>query len=135
MTTTGGSPRSRRSVTTPIVGVIMALVLGGIAYSQGEAPDRVVGGVIVILVYVGALYMFSNRSETVSTLAGRPADERWESIHQRAAATTATIGALVALAGFGIATLLGRESWQFMVMAAALGLAYLGSFFWYRWRS
>ena len=135
MTTTGGSPRFRRSVAGPIVGVILAVVLGGVAYSQGESPERVVGGVIVILAYVAVLYLFSGRSETVSTLAGRPADERWESIHQRAAATTATIGAIVALAGFGIATLLGRESWQFMVMAAALGLAYFGCFFWYRWRS
>jgi hypothetical protein len=133
--TTGGSPRTRRSVAGPIVGVIIALVLGGIAYSQGESVDRAVGGVAVILVYVAALYVFSNRSETMSTLAGKPADERWESIHQRAAAATATIGAIGALAGFGITMFLGRESWQFAVMAAVLGLGYFGSFFWYRWRS
>jgi type IV secretory pathway VirB2 component (pilin) len=134
MTTTDGSSRKGRSLIVPIAGLIIGGVLIAIELTQGALLDRAVGGVAILLAYVAVLWFFQNRSETVSAVAGRPVDERWQVIHQRATAAAATIAAIVALVGFGGMELLGRDNWQFALMAGVLGLGYLVGVVWYRWR-
>jgi hypothetical protein len=134
MTTTGGSSRKGRSLVVPATGLIIGAVLIGIELSQGARLDRAAGGIAIVFAYVAALWFFQNRSETVSVLAGRPVDELWGVIHQRAIAAAATIAAIVALVGFGAMEWLGRESWQFGLMAGVIGFGYIAGVIWYRWR-
>jgi hypothetical protein len=134
MTTTGGSSRKGRSLLAPATGLVIGAILIGIELSQGARLDRAMGGVAILFVYVAALWIFQNRSETVSALAGRPVDERWQEIHVRATATAATIGAIVALVGFGAMELAGRDNWQFALMAGVLGFGYIAGVAWNRWR-
>jgi type IV secretory pathway VirB2 component (pilin) len=135
MTMADGSPRKGRSLVVPLTGVVIGAVLIGIELSQGARWDRAAGGMVILFVYAAALWFFQSRSETVSTLAGRPVDELWQSIHQRAMAATATIAAIVALVGFGAMELLGRDNWQFALMAGVIGAGYIAGIIWYRWRS
>ncbi len=134
MTMADGSPKKGRSLVAPLTGLVIGAVLIGIELSQGARLDRAAGGVAILFVYVAALWFLQNRSETVSTLAGRPVDELWRSIHERAMAAAATIAAIVALVGFGAMELLGRDNWQFGLMAAVLGAGYIAGIVWYRWR-
>jgi hypothetical protein len=134
MTTTDDSPRRGRNLIVPITGLIIGGILIGIELSQGARLDRAIGGVAILFAYAAVLWFFQNRSETVSAVAGRPVDERWQVIHQRAMAAAATIAAIVALVGFGGMELLGRDNWQFALMAGVIGLGYLVGVVWYRWR-
>ncbi len=133
MTTTGGSPR-RRSVAAPLTAVVIGFVLIGLELSQGASPAPAAEGGAILFAYALALWFFQNRSDAVSVLAGRPVDELWQTINQKAMAVAATLAAMVALAGFGLMVLLGRESWQFGSMAGVLGLGYIGAIIWYKWR-
>jgi hypothetical protein len=134
MTTTGGSSRKGRSLVVPATGLVIGAVLIGIEISQGARLDRAAGGVAILFAYAAALWFFQNRSDTVSALAGRPVDELWQVIHQRALAAAATIAAIVALVGFGAMEWLGRDNWQFALMAGVIGFGYIGGVIWYRWR-
>jgi hypothetical protein len=134
MTMADGSPKKGRSLVAPLTGLVIGAVLIGIELNQGARLDKAAGGVAILFVYVAALWFLQNRSETVSTLAGRPVDEFWRSIHERAMAAAATIAAIVALVGFGALELLGRDNWQFGLMAAVLGAGYIAGIVWYRWR-
>lgn len=129
-----GSPKKGRSLVVPLAGLVIGAVLIGIELSQGASLDRAAGGVAILFVYVAALWFLQSRSETVSTLAGRPVDELWQSMHERAISAAATIAAIVALVGFGAMALMGRDNWQFGLMAAVLGAGYIAGIVWYRWR-
>jgi hypothetical protein len=134
MTAPGGSPRKSRNLAVPATGVVIGAILIGIELSQGARLDRAAGGVAILFAYTGALWFFQTRSETVSTLAGQPVDERWQAINQRAGVAATTIAAIVALVGFGVMEYLGRESWQFGLMAGVIGFGYIAGVIWYRWR-
>ncbi len=134
MTTRGGSPRRVATWSSPPPESSSAPLLIGIELSQGATLDRAAGGVAILFAYTGALWFFQTRSETVSTLAGQPVDERWQAINQRAGVAATTIAAIVALVGFGVMEYLGRESWQFGLMAGVIGFGYLAGVIWYRWR-
>ena len=134
MTTTDGSSRRGRSLIVPLTGLVIGGVLIGIELSQGARLDRAVGGIAILFAYVAVLWFFQNRSDTVSALAGRPVDELWQVIHQRAMAVAATIAAIVALVGFAAMDWLGRDSWQFGLMAGVIGFGYIAGVVWYRWR-
>ena len=134
MTANGGSPRKTRNLIVPATGVVIGAILIAIELTQGARPDRAAGGIAILFAYAGALWFFQNRSETVGTLAGQPVDERWQAISQRAGVAAATIAAVVALVGFGVMEYLGRDNWQFGLMAGVIGFAYIAGVVWYRWR-
>lgn len=134
MTAPGGSPRKSRNLVVPATGVVIGAILIGIELSQGARLDRAAGGVAILFAYAGALWFFQTGSETVSTLAGQPVDERWQAINQRAGVAATTMAAIVALVGFGVMEYLGRESWQFGLMAGVIGFGYIAGVIWYRWR-
>jgi hypothetical protein len=117
-----------------VAGLIIGAILIGIELSQGARLDRAAGGIAILLAYAGALWILQNRSETISTLAGRPVDERWQAINQRAVVAAGSLAAIVALVGFGAMEWMGRESWQFGLMAGVIGFGYIAAVIWYRWR-
>ena len=118
--------------------VIVGLVGGGIL----AAADFVASGslaraaldVAIVTGYTVILTAFRSRSEAASVLAGSTADERQQSINLHALAAAGLIGAFVSLGGFMVAEVSGRDWSGFAIVAAAIGIAYIGGVIWYRSR-
>ena len=129
------SARRRRALATALVGFSVGVVLISIEAWQGAPVTGVVGGLAILLAFVAVLLILQARSETISTLAGDPVDERWKVINDKALVGAANISAVVALAGFGICELMGRDNWQFALMAIVISLTYIAGLIWHRGRT
>ena len=134
MTTTRVSVRRRRALATGLVGLTVGGVLIAIELSQGASVGGAIGGFAILLAFAAVLVVFQMRSETVSTLAGDPVDERWKIINDKALVGAANVTAVVALVGFGACELAGRENWQFALIAIVVSLSYIAGLVWHRWR-
>jgi len=134
MSMKSGSPRRRRVLSTALVGLAIGMILIAVEVKQGAPISSAIGGSVILVVYAVALVAFQTRSETISTLAGNPVDERWGLIHARALGTAANIGAVVAIGGFVVMEAMGRDAWQFALMVCVIGLGYAGGVVWYRRR-
>jgi len=119
----------------PIVGLVLGLLISAAELAQHASPVEALLGFAIVAAYALAILLLQPRSETVSLLSGLPVDERWASINQRALASAAQIIALVLLGAFIIVEFGGGDAMPYAAMAAVLGVAYLGSMMWYRWRS
>jgi arginine exporter protein ArgO len=128
------SARRRRALATALVGLSVGAALIATEVWNGAPVTRAIGGLAFLLAFVTVLLVFQMRSETVSTLAGDPVDERWKIINDKALVGAANISAVVALAGFGISELMGRDNWQFALMAIVISLSYLAGLIWHRGR-
>jgi hypothetical protein len=105
------------------IGVLMAIagLIGGGTVAQAAVSLAIVTGYAVLVTVMG------RRSETVSVLAGRPVDERWEHINLEACAYTMGVSGIVVLVAF-IVTDASGGAWQpYAFMAAVIALSYLGS--------
>jgi len=134
MTLTHTGARRRRALATALAGLLIGVALIATEVWQGAPVTRAMGGLAILLAFVAVLLVFQMRSETISTLAGDPVDERWKIINDRALVGAANISAVVALAGFGVCELMGRDNWQFAVMAIVISLSYVGGVIWHRGR-
>jgi hypothetical protein len=128
------SARRRRAIATALMGFIVGGLLVAIEVWRGAPVQRAIGGFAILLAFAAVLIVFQTRSETVSTLAGDPVDERWRLIHERALAGAANVSAVVALAAFGIAEASGGDGSPFALMAIVIAVGYLVGLGWYRWR-
>ncbi len=133
MTTTDAKPR-RRATAWAVIGLVLGVALIGLEVRQGAQLARAAGGVVILVAFIGTIWVFQTRSETASALAGKPVDERWLLIGQRSKAVAMTVGLFAAAGGFAVMEALGRDNWQFAVMALVLSGAYLVGMAWYRWR-
>jgi hypothetical protein len=86
-----------------------------------------------LVAFLGVIWVFQTRSEMVSALAGKPVDERWQ-MHERATMAATWMGLFVAVLGFAVMEAMGRDNWQFALMALVLGFGYMAALAWYRWR-
>ncbi len=118
--------------------ILMGAVLGGIIglaeLAAGAGSVTAASSFVIVVVYASIVSSLQRRSETMSALAGRPVDERWKLINERALALSAQVGVAVALVGFVAAELRHVESGQFAAVAAVMGLSYIGGIVLYRWR-
>ena len=119
----------------PIFGLVLGLLIAAAELAQHASLADALVGFAIVAAYALAILLLQSRSETVSLLSGLPVDERWASINQRALASAAQIIALVLLGAFIIVEFGGGDAMPYAAMAAVLGVAYLGSMMWYRWRS
>jgi hypothetical protein len=133
MMTTIDKPR-RRATAWAVVGLVLGSLLIGLEVKQGAPIARAAGGVAIMVMVIGAIWVFQTRSETASALAGKPVDERWELINERSLAVAASVGLLIAAGGFAVMEALGRDNWQFAFMALVLSGGYLVAVAWFRWR-
>ena len=133
--TASGRPRRRRATAWAVVGIVLGLLLIGLEVQQGAPPARAAGGVAILVAFIGAIWILQTRSETASALAGKPVDERWQLINERAMAVATAFGLFASVAGFAVMEALGRDNWQFAAMALVLSGGYLVGVAWYRWRS
>ena len=102
MMTTSTRPRRRRATAFALVGLILGALLIGLEVRQGAPVTRAAGGMAILFVFIGVIWVFQTRSETVSALAGQPVDERWQLINQRAAMAATGMAIVVALVGFAV---------------------------------
>ncbi len=103
-----------------------ALMAAGVLISGASALQAAMSMAIVIG-YAMVVTTIGRRSETASALAGRPVDERWEHIDLEACAYALGISTIVVLAAF-VVTQASGGAWQpYALIAAVLGLSYVGS--------
>jgi hypothetical protein len=117
-----------------LVGVVFGGVLGLADFIASGSPSRALTDVAIVGGYTLVLALFRSRSETASVLAGVPVDERWEAINLHALATAGLVAALVSLGGFVAAEVTAHDGSGFGILAAVIGVAYIGGVIWYRWR-
>ena len=119
--------------TMPVVGLLLGLLLF-VAATAGGQPGLGLGMFAVMAIYAGMLFALGGRRETVGILSGRPTDERLASFDILATAVAGTVAVLVAIGGFLWAIANGQSGYDFALVAAAAGLAYIGALLWFRWR-
>ena len=83
--------------------------------------------VAIILAWSILVTVLGRRSETVSVLAGRPVDERWEHINLEACAYALAVSAVVVLAAFVVADATGGDWQPYGFMGVVIAVSYLGS--------
>lgn len=74
------SSRRRRALATAFMGLALGGSLIAIEVWRGAPVQRAIGGLAILLAFAAVILIFQTRSETVSTLAGDPVDERWRLI-------------------------------------------------------
>lgn len=118
-----------------VVGLLIGVAVAAADLAGGQAPYRAAISFAIVLGYAAAVSILATRSETMSVLAGRPVDERWEHINLEATALALGVSGIVALGAFLAAELTGRDPAAFAFMAAVIGLSYIGSVVFLRLRS
>ena len=123
--------RSRVFLPATAIG---AGILFGLVQARGGDPT---GGAIsfaILFAWGAVLFAFSNRSEVIAVLAGRPRDERYAGFDLQATAFTGVVLVLCTLGGFLWEVGQGRSGNPYMWLAAVGGLAYLGAILFQRFR-
>lgn len=114
-----------------------ALLLGVLFFAAsalGGQPLLGIGMFAVMAIYSLVLVAFGGRSETVAVLRGQPVDERFAGFSVVATAVAGIAAILVALGGFLWQIARGENGAEFVLVAAAAGLAYLAALAWLRMR-
>jgi hypothetical protein len=110
-----------------VVGVLIGLAMGGAEVAGGHSAWQAVVAAAFPIGYAALVAIVARRSETVSVLAGRPVDERWEHINLEATAWALGLSAIVVLAAFIAADAIGGDRTPYAFMGAVMAIAYLGS--------
>ena len=110
-----------------VVGVLIGLVFGAAGLLGGDPPWQAAISTAIPIGYALLVTLLARRSETVSVLAGRPVDERWELMNQEAAAWALGLSAIVILAAFIVADATGGDWMPYALIGAVMAAAYVGS--------
>jgi hypothetical protein len=103
------------------VAVAIANLVGGGSIASAAVSLAIVWGWGLGVTVLG------RRSETISVLAGRPVDERWEHINLEACAWALGVSSVVILAAF-VVTEATSGGWQpYAFMASVMAVSYTGS--------
>lgn len=122
----GGSVRALiRSKMLVVFGAIVGGVMAASEVAGGEGWGTALLSFAIVVGYSVVIVVLASRSETVSLLAGRPVDERYRSIHDRALAFAGQIGIAAALVLFAAAEIMHGDWGAYAAMAALMGIAYL----------
>lgn len=116
-------------LSSPIVavGVVVGLVIGGADLVAGHPPWQAVLGFAIPAAYSILVAFMAARSETVSVLAGRPIDERWQHINLVASSWAFGLSAIVLLAAFVVTNATGGDRLPYAFIGAVMAMAYVGS--------
>ena len=119
--------KSMRRAPVLVSGAVIAVAFGIAELAGGASPFRAGVSVAIILAWSILVTVLSRRSETMSVLAGRPVDERWEHINVEASAYALALSAIVVLAAFVIADASGGDWQPYALVAVVMAVSYLGS--------
>lgn len=109
------------------VGLIVGLVIGASEVAAGGSAFAIVAGAGFPIAYALLVTIVGRRSETVSVLAGRPVDERWEHINLEASAWALGISAIAVIAAFVVVQASHGDYLPYAFIGAVMALAYVGS--------
>ena len=109
------------------VGIVVGLIFGVAGLAGGAPPSRVLLSMAVPIAYASLVTLIGRRSETVSVLAGRPVDERWEHINLEASAWALGVTAIVILAAVVVADASHGDWTPYAFMGAVMAVTYAGS--------
>ncbi len=109
------------------VGIVIGLVIGAAELIGGDPPWRAILSTAIPIGYAAIVTILARRSETVSVLAGRPVDERWEHINLEAATWSLGASAIVLLAAFIVADASHGDWMPYAFIGAVMALSYVGS--------
>jgi hypothetical protein len=110
-----------------ITSLVIGLVIAGAEVAAGASLGRIVLAGAIPIAYGLLVTVVGLRSETVSVLAGRPVDERWQHINLEACTWALGVSAIVVLAAFVMAQATGGEWLPYAFIGGVMALAYLGS--------
>lgn len=108
-------------------GVVIAIAFGASELAGGAPPLRAGVSVAIIIGWSILVTVLGRRSETMSVLAGRPVDERWEHIGLEASAYALGVSAVVVLGAFAVADASGGDWQPYANIAVVMAISYLGS--------
>ncbi len=108
-------------------GVLIAIAFGVAELAGGGSPVRAGVSVAIILAWSILVTVLSRRSETMSVLAGRPVDERWEHIGIEASAYAMAVSGVVVLGAFVVTDATGGDWQPYGFIAVVIAVSYLGS--------
>lgn len=117
----------------PAFGLLMGAAMFA-ASAMGGQPALGLGMFAVMALYSAVLVVVGGRSETVAVLRGQPADERLSQFGVLATAVAGFVAVVVAIGGFLWQIAHGQGGFDFALVAAAAGIAYLAALLWLRWR-
>ena len=107
------------------VGVVVGLAIGAAELAGGGPPWRAAISTAIPIGYAVLVTLLARRSETVSVLAGRPVDERWELMNQEAAAWALGLSAIVVIAAFIVADATGGDWLPYAFIGSVMAAAYV----------
>ena len=110
-----------------VSGAVIGAAFGVAELAGGASPVRAGVSVGVILTWSIVVTVLGRRSETMSVLAGRPVDERWEHINVEASAYALAASAVVVLGAFVVADATGGDWQPYALVAVVMAVSYLGS--------
>jgi hypothetical protein len=119
--------RILRSAPVLAFGTLIAVAFGAAELAGGASPMRAGITVAIILGWSLLVTVLGPRSDTMSVLAGRPVDERWEHIGLEASAYALAVSAVVVLAAFAVTDASGGDWQPYASMAVVMAVSYLGS--------
>lgn len=109
------------------IGIVIGLIFGvGQALAGGQAWQVALSAGIPIA-YALVVTVVGRRSETVSVLAGRPVDERWEQFNLEASAWALGVTAFVVLGAFVVTQTTHGDWGPYAFVCVVMALAYAGS--------
>jgi hypothetical protein len=121
--------RGPRGVTALCVGFAAIYLSVGLATRD---PWVAVAGPIVMLAYLGFLYTFRSRSESVSLLSGATEDERQRTLVMQASAITGNVLIAAVVTGFFVALATGATTAAHVLsgVGAIGGVTFAVAVFW-----
>jgi hypothetical protein len=122
-TATSNKPFYRSRWWMPAFSVFLGLLMLG-AFVIGDEPGTGFAS-LGIMVALGALFLFGNRSETLRGLGGPGRDERWAMIDVSATALAGSVVIAVIIGAFLVEVASGRDGSPYAALGAVGGLAYV----------
>jgi len=119
---------------TPLAGLALGAALLALEVSLGMSADRAAVGAAIVIGWSLLLWVLQPRSELVSSVVGRPRDERWQLVNLHAAAASVTMTALLTVVGFAVTELRGGDGTAYGLSCAMLAFSFVAAAAWYRGR-
>ena len=106
---------------------LFALVLGGVVFGAQAIGGNPGSGLVSfgIMAFVGAVFLFGGRSETIRGLRGDGRDERFQQIDIHATAFAGSVVIVAIIVAFVVELAHGRDGNPYTWLGALGGIAYL----------
>jgi hypothetical protein len=119
----------------PVFGIVLGILFAIALAGQHASIAQIAVSVVIVVGYAAAVQLLQRRSDVAGLLAGRPVDERWSQINERALSLAAQVTAVVLVVAFLVASFTGGDALPYAWVGAVLAVSYLAGIAWYRARS